>query len=180
MYTEFAGNGFSQFGRAALDAGLVPTMKSVIAMADQDSYSVLSTYYGIETLTRLYKTATLEQKRSLSRQLLEHDVLPILYDVRSIARCFLWQSNQKSAPQRLESHPYFVVRIVAANLITMIARESDYFSVHPDAAVTAEMIFRCCRASLVGPGQAEEEMGDPSRRWTTCYLWDGNSKVSFP
>jgi hypothetical protein len=85
VYTEFAGNGFSQFGRAALDAGLVPTMKSVIAMTDQDSYSVLSSYYGIETLARLYKTATLEQKRSLSRQLLEHDVLPVLYHVRLIA-----------------------------------------------------------------------------------------------
>ena len=59
-----------------------------------------------------------------------------------------------------------------------MAKGSGCFAVRP--AMAAEMIFRCCQACLVGPGQAEEEMNDPSRRWTTRYVWEGQRKVSSP
>jgi hypothetical protein len=61
-----------------------------------------------------------------------------------------------------------------------MARLSDHFAVQPDMAVTAKMIFQCCQACLVGPGGAEEEMSDPSRRWTTRHIWEGQRRVSFP
>lgn len=57
-------------------------MKSVIATANQGNYFVLAIYYGIDALTRLCKTGTLEQKHTLAKQILEHDLLPIIYDVR--------------------------------------------------------------------------------------------------
>lgn len=47
-------------------------------------------------------------------------------------------------------------------------------------AIIAEMIFHFCKASLAGPGRAEEEMKDPSRRWTTRHVWEGQRKVSSP
>jgi len=78
---ESPGRGFSRFGQTALDAGLVPTLKSVIATDDQENYSVLAVYYGIDTLTRVCKTGTLEQKCTLAKEILEHDLLPIIYDV---------------------------------------------------------------------------------------------------
>lgn len=59
-----------------------------------------------------------------------------------------------------------------------MGRESDYFAVQPDMGVTAEMMFQCCQACLVGPGKAEEEMNDPSRRWTTCHIWEGQRRVN--
>lgn len=58
-----------------------------------------------------------------------------------------------------------------------MARASDYFVAQPDMAVSAEMIFQCCQACLAGPGRAEEEMNDPSRRWTTSHIWEGQRKV---
>jgi len=61
-----------------------------------------------------------------------------------------------------------------------MVRECGYFAMQPDMAVTAEMIFRLCQACLVGPSQAEEEMSDPSRRWTTSHVWEGQRKVSSP
>lgn len=79
---ESPGHGFSRFGKAALDAGLVPTMKSVISTTNQGNYVVLAIYYGIDTLTRLCKTGTLAQNRTLAKQIMEHDLLPIIYDVR--------------------------------------------------------------------------------------------------
>lgn len=80
----FSGRRFSRFGQAALDAGLVPTMKSVIATTAQDNYSVLAIYYGIDALTQLSETGTLEQKRALGKQILEHGVLTVVYDVSQI------------------------------------------------------------------------------------------------
>jgi len=79
---ESPGRGFSMFGQTALSAGLVPTIKSVIAADGQENYSVLGVYYGIDTLTRVCKTGTLEQKRTLAKEILEHDLLPIIYGVR--------------------------------------------------------------------------------------------------
>jgi len=61
-----------------------------------------------------------------------------------------------------------------------MVRECGYFAMQPDMAVAAEMILRLCQACLVGPGQAEEEMSDPSRRWTTRHVWEGQRKVSSP
>ena len=72
-------------------------MKSVIATADQENYSVLAVYYGIDTLTRVCKTGTLEQKSSLAKEILEHDLLPTIYNVRR-ATCFTRPPNQKFAP----------------------------------------------------------------------------------
>ena len=57
-------------------------MKSVIGTANQGDYFVLAIYYGIDTLTRLCTTGTLAEKRILAKQVLEHDLLPIIYDVR--------------------------------------------------------------------------------------------------
>jgi len=94
---ESLGRGFSRFGQAALDAGLVPTMKSIIATANQGNYFVLAIYYGIDTLMELCKTGTLEQKRTLARQILEHDVLIIIYDVRR-AVCFVLSATLKLVP----------------------------------------------------------------------------------
>jgi hypothetical protein len=79
----------------------------------------------------------------------------------------------------LDTYPYFIVRIFAAEFISTMARESDYFATQPDMAVTAEMIFQCCKACLAGPDLAWEEMHDPSRRWTTRHLWEGQRIVSF-
>lgn len=90
--SESPGRGFSRFGQAALDAGFVFAMRSVIAKADQGNYSILAVYYGIDTLTRLCKTGTLEQKGILAKQILEHDLLSIVYDVRR-ATCFVWSAN---------------------------------------------------------------------------------------
>ena len=177
--SESPGRGFSPFGRAALDAGLLPTMKSIIATANHGDYYVLSIYYGIDTLTRLCKTGTLEQKCTLSKQILEHDVLTVIYDVRIVSYS-VRPSNRNPVPQRLQDHPYFIVRIVAAEFLATMARESNYFGVQPDVEVIAEMIFNCCRACLVGPDQAEEEMKDPSRRWTTRHVWEGQRRVSSP
>lgn len=89
--------GFSRFGQAALDAGLVLAMKSVIAKADQGNYAILAVYYGIDTLTRLCETGTLEQKGALTKRILEHDLLPIIYDVRR-ATCFVWPANPGHMP----------------------------------------------------------------------------------
>lgn len=61
-----------------------------------------------------------------------------------------------------------------------MVRGSDYFTTQSDVAVAAEMIFRCCQACLVGPGQAVEEMSDPSRRWATQYIWERQRRVSPP
>jgi len=176
---ETPGRGFSRFGEAALDAGLVPTMKSIIATTDQGNYSVLAIYYGIDALTQLSKTGTLEQRRTLAKQILEHDVLTIIYEVRR-ATCFTRPANLKHVSQRLENYPYFIVRIIAAEFLATIGRGSDYFAVQSDLGVTAEMIFRCCQACLVGPDKAEEEMKDPSRRWTTRHIWEGQRRVSSP
>lgn len=57
-------------------------MKSIIATANQGDYVVLSIYYAIDALTGLYRTGTLDQKRTLSEQILEQDVLTIVHDVR--------------------------------------------------------------------------------------------------
>ncbi|KAF9647014.1 hypothetical protein BDM02DRAFT_3270577 [Thelephora ganbajun] len=143
---ESPSRGFSRFGRAALNAGLVPTMKSIIATVNQGNYFVLAIYYGIDTLTRLCNTGTLEQKRALAKQILEHDVLTVIYD-------------------RLENYPYFIVRIVASEFLATMSRGSDCFA--------------CCRACLAGPGQAEEEMNDPSRRWTTRHVWEGQRRMTI-
>ena len=72
-------------------------MKSVIATAGQENYSVLAVYYGIDTLTRVCKTGTLEQKSTLAKDILEHDLLPIIYNVRQVT-CFMWSPNQKLVP----------------------------------------------------------------------------------
>ena len=73
--TESPGRGFSRLGQAALGAGLVPTIKSGIATVAQDNYSVLAIYYGIDALRQLSENGTLEKKRSLAKQILEHDIL---------------------------------------------------------------------------------------------------------
>lgn len=72
------------------------------------------------------------------------------------------------------------MRIIAGNLLAILARGSDYFVTQPDLAVVAEMIFRCSQACLVGPDKAVEEMNDPSRRWTTRYFWEGQRRVGPP
>ena len=79
---ESPGRGFSIFGQTALEAGLVPMIKSVIATGGQENHSVLAVYYGVDTLTRVCKTGTLEQKCTLAKEILERDLLPIIYDVR--------------------------------------------------------------------------------------------------
>ena len=96
---ESPGRGFSPFGQAALDAGLVPTMKSMIVMANQEDYFVLSVHYGIDALARLCETGSSEQKRALSKQVLDHDVLAVIYDVRigSVA-CFVRPTNRNLVP----------------------------------------------------------------------------------
>jgi len=81
---ESLGRGFSRFGQTAVDAGLVPVIKSVVATADQENYSVLAVYYGINTLTQVWKTGTTEQRGSLAKEILEHDLLPIIYNVRRL------------------------------------------------------------------------------------------------
>ena len=68
-------------------------MKSIIATVSQGDYSVLSIYYGIDALTQLCGTGTMEQKRTLSKQILGHDVLTAIYDVRRVAQ-FVRSSNQ--------------------------------------------------------------------------------------
>lgn len=93
---ELPGRGLSLFGQAALNSGLVPTMKSIIAMENQGDYFVLSVYHAIETLARLYKTATVKQKHTLSKQIVENAVLTVVYEVR-IVDCFLPSSDQKLA-----------------------------------------------------------------------------------
>jgi hypothetical protein len=149
-------------------------------MTNKGDYIVMSVYYGIDTLARLCQTGSLEQKCTLSKKILDHDVLTVIYDVRiGIVAYFLQLPNQNLVPQRLENHPYFIVRIIAADFLATVARWSNYFAVQPDVGVTAEMVFRCCRACLVGPDQAKEEMNDPSRRWTTRHLWERQPKVSF-
>ena len=59
-------------------------MKSIIATTNQVDYNVLSIYYSIDALTGLYKTGTSDQRNTLSQQILEHDVLTIIYDVREV------------------------------------------------------------------------------------------------
>lgn len=152
-------------------------MKSIVATANQGDYSVLSIYFGIDALTRLCKTGTLEQKHALSKQIQEHDVLAVIYDVR-VFNCLARLSDKNILPQRLQNHPYFIVRIVAADFIAIFSKGSAYFAAQPDMAITAEIIFQCCQACIVGPGQAEEEMKDPSRRWTTRYICGGKRRVS--
>lgn len=155
----------------------MPTLKSIISTTNQGNYSVLAIYYGIDTLTRLCKTGTLEQKRALAKQILEHDLLTIIYDVRRTTS-FVRPIDLKFGSQRLENYPYFIVRIVVSEFLGTMARESDYLTTQPDTKVAAEMIFQCCQACLAGPGRAEEEMKDPSRRWTTRHIWEGQRRVS--
>ena len=155
----------------------MPTIKSIISTTNQENYSVLTIYYGIDMLTRLCKTGTLEQKRALSKRILEHDPLTIVYDVRRTISSAL-STKPKLVPQRLENYPYFIVRITAAEFLATMAKESDYFTAQADMAVPAEIIFRCCQACLTGPAQAKEEMNDPSRRWTTRHVWEGQRRVS--
>jgi hypothetical protein len=69
-------------------------MKSVIVTANQGNYFTLAIYYGIDALARLCKTGTFAQRRALTKQILEHDLLPIIYDVRRAA-CFVWSANKK-------------------------------------------------------------------------------------
>lgn len=73
---------FSPFGRAVFDAGLVPTIKSIISLTNQGDYFVLSVYYGIDTLARFCQTGSSEQRRALSKQILDNDILTVVYDVR--------------------------------------------------------------------------------------------------
>ena len=94
---ESPGHGFIRFGQAALDAGLVPTMKSIITATNQGDHSVLAVYYGIDAFARLCKTGTLGQKRTLAKEVLERDVLPIIYDVRPTIR-FVWSAGMKLVP----------------------------------------------------------------------------------
>ena len=54
-------------------------------MTNQADYFVLSVYYGIDTLAQFCKTGTVEHRRVLSKQMVEHDVLTIIYDVRTAA-----------------------------------------------------------------------------------------------
>lgn len=91
---ESPGRGFSRFGQAVMDAGFIPTIKSIIASTDRGNYTVLAVYYGIETLTRLCKTGTLKQKGNLVKQISEHHLLPIICDVRRSA-CFVWPAKPK-------------------------------------------------------------------------------------
>jgi len=43
-------------------------------------------------------------------------------------------------------YPYFIVRITTAEFLATMVRESGYFAMQPDMAVTAEMIFWLCQA----------------------------------
>lgn len=72
-----------------MDAGLVLTMKSIISTANQENYFVLAVRYGIDALTQLSETGTLDQKRALAKHILEHDILTVVYDVRKTSRFIL-------------------------------------------------------------------------------------------